>query len=149
MGFTTGFLSGITITTSLLYLTVLSQNSTRATQRTLLSQQRALLTQTYDPVPSLPEPRAHTENAGLSEMAKDRWNADVERLARWASNINWDEVRERVEVGAGNVWRKVREAGEPMRERVENAEVEEEKPKEVAVTVTPVEKSRWGWGKSS
>lgn len=126
------------------------QNNTRATQRALLAQQRAHLTQTYDPVPPPPEPRARAENVGLTEMAKDRWNAEVERLVRWGNNVEWDEVREQMEVGVGRVWNKLQAAKEPAGEGIVPKELKDGvNSEEVEVVVTPVEKSRWSFGKSS
>ena len=59
------------------------------------------------------------------ESAKDLWNREIEGAVRKLQYTDWHEVRERIEIGAGRVWGKVREGvaevGEKGREAAEPA----------------------------
>ena len=59
------------------------------------------------------------------ESAKDLWNREIEGAVRKVQYTDWQEVRERIEVGAGRVWGKVTEGiaevGEKGREAAEPA----------------------------
>jgi len=112
MGFTAGFLGGATLTYSILYFSLSLHRANRSYQHTLLSQQSVLLNSVVEPLPPPPEPPAYTvKTAGLVEVLKDKWNAEVEGLVRRAQHTDWNQVRERVENGAGVVWRRLRESG--------------------------------------
>jgi altered-inheritance-of-mitochondria protein 5 len=113
MGFTAGFVSipkhpnipiltatnnkvqlgGITLTTSLLYLSAAYHRQNRLQQSISLSQQNAVLHNLVEPQPAAPPPRARMVNAGLVEEAKDRWNGEIEGLVRRMHNTDWNEVR--------------------------------------------------------
>lgn len=43
--------------------------------------------------------------AGLWETAKDRWNAQLESEVRKLQQMDWSEVRERMEEGVSRVYR--------------------------------------------
>ncbi|KAF2185634.1 hypothetical protein K469DRAFT_738933 [Zopfia rhizophila CBS 207.26] len=111
MGFTTGFLGGLTITATTIYLTISLHTSNRLTQRTLLRQQTSVLTNIVSPQPVAPEPVAREVDAGLVEMAKDRWNREVEGVVRRVHGTDWRRVREQWEDRVGNVISKLREEG--------------------------------------
>ncbi|KAF2704850.1 hypothetical protein K504DRAFT_389254 [Pleomassaria siparia CBS 279.74] len=97
MGFTTGFLGGVTLTSSILYLTIALHTKNRVTQAALLRQQRLVLTNTIEPIPPPPEPIAREAPVGLVEMAKDRWNRELETAVRKVYNTDWRRVREDAE----------------------------------------------------
>jgi len=112
MGFTTGFLGGLTLTYSVLYLTLYVHRSNRQIQHTVLSQQSVLLNSVAEPLPPLPEPPAYdVRKVSLTETLKDRWNAEIEGLVRRAEETDWNAVRERWEGRLGSVWGKL-QAGE-------------------------------------
>lgn len=109
MGFTTGFLGGLTLTYSLLYLSVYVHRSNRTHQSLLLRQQARLLNSNIDPPESEYEPPTYrTEQAGLEEQLKDRWNREVEKLTRAAQETDWEALRIRWEQRIGNAFDKLR-----------------------------------------
>lgn len=109
MGFTTGFLGGLTLTYSVLYLSVYVHRQNRTHQALLLRQQSRLLTSVIDPPePEYAPPAYRVEQAGLEELLKDRWNREVENLVRKAQHTDWEAVRIRWEARLGNAWDKVR-----------------------------------------
>ncbi|MCJ1293949.1 hypothetical protein MMC34_005506 [Xylographa carneopallida] len=114
MGFTTGFpllkISGLTLTSTALYISLLAHQRNRVRQAHLLHQQSLLLNSIVDPsiVPVEDAPRFVVQRAGWAETWKDRWNADVEGAVRWVQGVRWGEVREAVE-GRALAWRE----GEP------------------------------------
>lgn len=98
MGFTTGFLGGLTLTYSLLYLSVYVHRSNRTYQSLLLRQQARLLIGKIDPPEPEYEPPAYRiEQAGLEEQLKDRWNREVETLVRRVQTTDWEAARIRWE----------------------------------------------------
>ncbi|KAG7004667.1 hypothetical protein G7Y79_00024g056170 [Physcia stellaris] len=118
MGFPAAFLSGITLTSSILYLSLLHHNSNRIHQASLLRQQSHLLnslldtppphTPSYDPAtshgryapdaaytPDDPYRRWRSggqgyrvERVGLVERWKEMWNRDVEGAVRWVQGVD-------------------------------------------------------------
>lgn len=110
MGFTTGFLGGLTLTYSLVYLSVYVHRSNRTHQSLLLRQQARLLNSSIDPPEPEYEPPAYRiEKAGLEEQLKDRWNREVEKLVRNVQTTDWEALRLRVEDRIGNAFGRVRE----------------------------------------
>lgn len=109
MGFTAGFLGGLTLTYSVLYLSLYLHRNNRVHQSLLLSQQSRLLNSKLDPPEVEYEPPAYRiEEAGLNEMLKDRWNREVEGLVRRVQDTDWEEVRIRWENRVGSAWDNVR-----------------------------------------
>ncbi len=109
MGFTTGFLGGLTLTYSLLYLSVYIHRSNRTHQSLLLRQQARLLNGKIDPPEPEYEPPAYRiEQAGLEEQLKDRWNREVEGLVRKAQTTDWEAVRIRWENRIGRAFDRIR-----------------------------------------
>lgn len=51
------------------------------------------------------------------QRAKDRWNAEVEGVVRWASTKDWTAAREDAEFAAANVWARLT-GGEPPAQTV-------------------------------
>ncbi|KAF1939728.1 hypothetical protein EJ02DRAFT_496293 [Clathrospora elynae] len=109
MGFTTGFIGGVTLTSSILYLTVALHTQNRTTQAALLRQQRHVLTDFYEPKQPEPAPRAREVPVGLAEMAKDRWNRSLEEAVTRVYSTDWRRVREHAEDRVGGLVQKVRE----------------------------------------
>jgi hypothetical protein len=64
----------VTLTSAVLYLTILMHTQNRMQQAALLQQQRLVLSDFYEPKEPEPEPEARVVPVGLVEMAKDRWN---------------------------------------------------------------------------
>ncbi|KAF2692175.1 hypothetical protein K458DRAFT_285205 [Lentithecium fluviatile CBS 122367] len=109
MGFTTGFLGGFTLTSAVLYLTISLHTQNRLTQAALLRQQRSVLTNVIEPPAPVPEPIAREVPVGLFEMAKDRWNRELEGAVRKVYETDWRRVRENAEDRASAVLEKLRE----------------------------------------
>ncbi|KAL1612412.1 hypothetical protein SLS60_000638 [Paraconiothyrium brasiliense] len=109
MGFTTGFLGGFTLTASVLYLTISLHTRNRITQAALLRQQQNVLKNVVEPEPPAPEPVARIVPAGLSEMAKDRWNSALETGLKGVYETDWRRVRESAEDRVSAVVQKIRE----------------------------------------
>ncbi|KAL8927775.1 MAG: hypothetical protein Q9208_002191, partial [Pyrenodesmia sp. 3 TL-2023] len=107
MGFTSGLLSGFTLTASTLYLTILIHTHHRVHQASLLHQQSLLLNSIVDPA-SLPvedtAPRYRIERGNWTERWKDGWNKEIEGGVRWAQGVQWAKVREALE-GRLRSWR--------------------------------------------
>ncbi|MCJ1283885.1 hypothetical protein MMC26_003216 [Xylographa opegraphella] len=99
MGFSTGFISGLTLTSTALYISLLAHQRNRVRQAHLLHQQSLLLNSIIDPsiVPVEDAPRFVVRRADWTETWKDRWNAEIEGAVRWVQGIRWGEVREAAE----------------------------------------------------
>ncbi|KND89613.1 hypothetical protein TOPH_05734 [Tolypocladium ophioglossoides CBS 100239] len=120
MGFASGFTGGVTLTLSLAYLSVLAHQRTRERQGGSLRAQALALQSLVDPIPQpLPPSRsevAAAQRAASIEVAKERWNEEVENAVRWVQHTDWDEVREGLEARVAYLWAKavggsVKEAG--------------------------------------
>ncbi|MCJ1229113.1 hypothetical protein MMC12_005778 [Toensbergia leucococca] len=119
MTFTTSLLSGLTLTTLLLTLPLLSHRRTRHHQ-SLALHHSTLLLDTLDPTtpPSLttrqrlqletersPDaPLYVLRRASWAETWKDRWNGEVEGAVRWAQGVRLGKVREGLE-GRWGEWK--------------------------------------------
>ncbi|KAF4977051.1 hypothetical protein FZEAL_6368 [Fusarium zealandicum] len=123
MGFTTGFTGGVTLTLSLAYLSVLAHQRTREQQGQALRSQALALQGLIAPFPPLPPPTrsevAAAQRATSVEVAKDRWNTEVENAVRWVQHTDWVQVREDLEDSASRMW--TRMFGTPS-ENLEQAE---------------------------
>jgi MICOS complex subunit MIC12 len=76
---------------------------TRLRQSIMLSQQSAVLLGIVEPQPPLPPPTTREVRGGFAEMAKDRWNAEIEALLRRAYATDWNRARADVEDGLRGV----------------------------------------------
>ncbi|KAF4126299.1 altered inheritance of mitochondria protein 5 [Geosmithia morbida] len=108
MGFTSGFTGGVALTLSVTYLSVLAHQRNRERQGALLRAQALQLQSIIDPLPAaLPPTRsefAAAQRATTIEVAKDRWNHEVERAVRWAQTTDWDDVRSGIESTIETLW---------------------------------------------
>ncbi|EKG21482.1 hypothetical protein MPH_01203 [Macrophomina phaseolina MS6] len=104
MGFTAGFLGGLTLTSSVLYLTTLFHQRNRLEQALTLRNSSHTLKQVYDPDRIYTPPSLRTRTAGIGDTAKDRWNSEVEKAVRRMQETDWREVGREVE---GTLWRLV------------------------------------------
>ncbi|EXJ83790.1 hypothetical protein A1O1_07417 [Capronia coronata CBS 617.96] len=126
MGFTTGFLGGVTLTYSLLYFSLYIHRANRSVQRSLLSQQATLLNSVVEPPPPLPEPPAYeVRRAGLVEALKDRWNSEIERVVRNFEETDWAEKRALLEEQAAIVWGKVKSSESAQNLETKTEELEQ------------------------
>jgi altered-inheritance-of-mitochondria protein 5 len=100
----------VTLTTGVLYLTAEMNRQNRLRQSIMLSQQSAVLLNIVEPQLPLPPPTAREVRGGFAEMAKDRWNAEIEGLLRRAYGTDWNKARADVEDGlsgvASRLWKK-------------------------------------------
>jgi len=116
MGFITGFLGGITLTSSILYLTVALHQRNRLQQSIMLRQQSLILKDVIEPLPPSPPPTDREARVSVLESAKDRWNGEIEGLVKRTQETNWHEVRNRLEDRVAALWsktfEKARETGE-------------------------------------
>lgn len=101
MGFTTGFTGGVTVTLSLAYLSVLAHQRTREQQGNILRSQALVLRGLVEPFPPLPPPTrsevAAAQRETTIEVAKDRWNHEIQNAVRWVQKTDWVQVREGLE----------------------------------------------------
>jgi len=104
MGFTAGFLGGVTLTASVLYLGASIHRSNRTYQSTLVSQQSRVLTNLIDGTPPPPRDQLKKVPAGVLEMGKDKWNSEIEGLVKRAYETNWAAVRARWEDRVAAAW---------------------------------------------
>jgi altered-inheritance-of-mitochondria protein 5 len=102
-------LGGFTLTSAILYLSISLHAQNRATQAALLRQQRHVLTNVYDPKELEAEPAYREVPVGLAEMAKDRWNRELESVVRKAYGTDWRKVRESAEDRLGGLVERIRE----------------------------------------
>lgn len=109
-------LGGLTLTYSVLYLSIYLHRANRAHQQTLLSQQTSLLISLLGPASKTSKPgrrpisvdaEESRRKLSISEMVKDRWNAEVEGMASSLQQTDWGEVRQRWEERGVNLWRKL------------------------------------------
>lgn len=107
MGFLSGLVAGLTLTTTTLYLSLTLHQRSREHQAALLRQQTFLLHSIVDPtlfrsdIDNELRPRYVITRGSWSERWKDRWNGDVEGVVRWAQALKWRTLRE----GAEGRWR--------------------------------------------
>jgi altered-inheritance-of-mitochondria protein 5 len=69
-----------------------------------------VLSSLIEETPQIPEtsPR-HVVDGGLFEMAKDRWNRELESAVRRAYETDWRKVREQAEDSVTKVVERIRE----------------------------------------
>jgi len=97
------------LTYSVLYFSLYIHRANRNVQRTLLSQQANLLNSVIDPPILLPDPPAYeVRKAGLSEVLKDSWNREIEKLVHNVQETDWTQKREVLENQVSTVWGKMR-----------------------------------------
>ncbi|KAK3075269.1 hypothetical protein LTR53_001547 [Teratosphaeriaceae sp. CCFEE 6253] len=106
MGFTTGLLGGLTLTTALLHLSLSLHARNRVAQSALLHQQSLILHNIVEPAPPLPPAAPREVRAGVFETMKDRWNSELERNVRELQTTDWNGVRDQLEEGASKLWRR-------------------------------------------
>jgi altered-inheritance-of-mitochondria protein 5 len=106
----TSLIAGFTLTSTALYLSLLTHQHSRAHQASLLHESALLLdshsspTSTSPPTATnSPEAQWQVRDAGWVERWKDGWNREVEGLVRGVQGIRWGWVREGVEV-RGREW---------------------------------------------
>ncbi|KHN96953.1 uncharacterized protein MAM_05062 [Metarhizium album ARSEF 1941] len=108
MGFATGFTGGVALTLSIAYLSVLAHQRNREQQGRSLRSQALAIQGLIDPVPQpLPPTRsevAAAKRAEAIEVAKDRWNEEVENAVKWVQHTDWDELREGLEDRIAALW---------------------------------------------
>jgi altered-inheritance-of-mitochondria protein 5 len=137
MGFVTGFVSnpvivsnkysgligylqlgGITLTSSILYLTVALHQRNRLQQSLMLKQQSLILNNIIEPHVPPPPPTAREARVSVVESAKDRWNGEIEGLVKKAQTTDWNMVRDDLEGKMATLWGKAlagfREAGDKV-----------------------------------
>ncbi|KAJ9273444.1 hypothetical protein DTO212C5_518 [Paecilomyces variotii] len=105
MGFLAGFFGGFALTTSVLYLSVQVHRSNRLEQQRAIREQTEILNTLASPAgayyrrfaPEVPEQKPRdfeTERAGTKALLKEKWNREVEALARKAYEVRWEDMRE-------------------------------------------------------
>lgn len=126
----------MTLTLSLAYLSVLAHQRNREAQSKSLRTQTLMIQHLIDPIPQpLPPTRsevAAAQREAAVEVAKQRWNSEVENAVRWVQHTDWDEVREGMESRVAYLWAKAtgqsveeveraRRALEPVKKRQNKA----------------------------
>ncbi|KAG5922863.1 hypothetical protein E4U42_005193 [Claviceps africana] len=108
MGFVTGFTGGVTLTLSVAYLSILAHQRNREEQGQALRAQALAIQSLIDPIPQpLPPTRsqvAAAKRAEAVEVAKERWNDEIERAVRWVQRTDWEDVREGLEDRIASLW---------------------------------------------
>ncbi|OOG01160.1 hypothetical protein ASPCADRAFT_920 [Aspergillus carbonarius ITEM 5010] len=120
MGFFAGFFSGFALTTSVLYITLQVHKANRLEQRNLIREQTRALnwmassTGAYDRrlLPSDAEQeeikKLRESKPPLKDFLKQRWNQEVETLARKAYESRWEDARDTAVEGWKTVVRLVK-----------------------------------------
>ena len=120
MGFTTSFLSSITLTSSLLFFSLLHHQRSRIHQASILHSSALQLNSLVDPqlASDLATVAEQNYSGGLREgirdyrlerrtgleRLKDGWNSELESAVRWVQGIHWGDLREAMEERARE-WR--------------------------------------------
>ncbi|KAG6039689.1 hypothetical protein E4U41_002260 [Claviceps citrina] len=108
MGFVTGFTGGVTLTLSIAYLSVLAHQRNREDQGRSLRAQALAIQTLIDPIPQPPPPTrsevAAAKRAEAVEVAKKRWNDEIEKTVRWVQHTDWEDVREGLEDRIASLW---------------------------------------------
>lgn len=119
---------GVTLTLSLAYLSVLAHQRNREQQGRSLRAQALAIQSLIDPIPQpLPPTRsevAAAKRAETVEVAKERWNEEVENAVKWVQRTDWEEVREGLEDRIGALWDKA--FGESIQDSAAKAKSEVE-----------------------
>lgn len=99
---------GLTLTLSVAYLSVLAHQRNRERQGHALRAQALAIQSFIDPIPQpLPPTRsevAAAKRAEAIEVAKERWNDEVEHAVKWVQRTNWQDVREGLEDRIVALW---------------------------------------------
>ncbi|KAG6007039.1 hypothetical protein E4U21_006399 [Claviceps maximensis] len=108
MGFVTGFTGGVTLTLSIAYLSVLAHQRNREEQGRSLRAQALAIQSLIDTIPQpLPPSRsevAAAKRAEAVEVAKGRWNDEIENAVRWVQRTDWEDVRDGLEERLASLW---------------------------------------------
>ncbi|PWY83277.1 hypothetical protein BO94DRAFT_495630 [Aspergillus sclerotioniger CBS 115572] len=120
MGFFAGFFSGFALTTSVLYITLQVHKANRLEQRNAIREQTRALnwmtssTGAYDRrlLPSDAEQeemkKLRESKPPMKDFLKQRWNQEVETLARKAYESRWEDARDTAVEGWKTVVRLVK-----------------------------------------
>ncbi|KAK0947151.1 hypothetical protein LTR29_001434 [Friedmanniomyces endolithicus] len=112
MGFTTGLLGGLTLTTALIHISLSIHARNRIAQSAHLHQQSLILNRLVDgPPPPLPAAAPRVVQAGVWETAKDRWNAELEGNVKKLQSTDWNGVRDQIEEVVSRTWRRAFQKG--------------------------------------
>jgi altered-inheritance-of-mitochondria protein 5 len=140
---------GVALTLSVAYLSVLTHQRNREQQGAALRAQALALQSLVDPIPEpLPPTRseaAAAQRAHTVEVAKDRWNHEIENAVHWAQTTDWDAVREQIERESTRLWAKM--TGKTPAEEIERAK-ETAKVKTADVTGGVADAARAAYSKA-
>ncbi|KAK8215169.1 hypothetical protein M8818_002179 [Zalaria obscura] len=109
MGFTSGFIGGLTLTTTLLYVSLSLHERNRLYQSTLLRQSSLVLNNITTPTPPTAPPTARTIVPGVAERVKERWNRELEENVRRLQRVDWSGLVTGAEGVVGRVLGRVGE----------------------------------------
>lgn len=101
-------MGGTVLSASTLYLGVAELRARTAHNSAALRDARARLDALRRPAVLAGNPRPYVARPSLAHTLKDRWNAEVEAMYRWAEALDWVRIRERVEDGSQNLVRNLR-----------------------------------------
>ncbi len=98
------------MTYSILYLTIYIHKANRNAQHTVLSQSSTLLKSIVEPLPPTTDPPPYeVRQAGLSEVLKDRWNSEIQKLVYNVQTTDWTRKREEFEDKISAAWSNLRQ----------------------------------------
>lgn len=105
MGFITGFTGGVALTLSLAYISIAELQRQRETQSRLLREQKWMIRNITDPDDNARQwQQQRSTTVSVEQLAKDRWNQEIERAVRWAQNTNWAAIGEGLERRVTALW---------------------------------------------
>lgn len=108
---------------------MLTHQRNREEQGRSLRAQALAIQSLIDPIPqSLPPTRsevAAAKRAHAVEVAKERWNDEIENAVRWVQRTDWEDVREGLEDRIASLWDMA--FGESIQDSVSKAKTELEK----------------------
>ncbi|TGZ83222.1 hypothetical protein EX30DRAFT_329281 [Ascodesmis nigricans] len=109
MGRLSGFIGGVVLSSSVIYLA--TSQLARQTQRNshTLRESCAILEATVDASKRTQALVPYVEIPRPLEDVKDRWNSELRNAYKWAMHLDVVRVRERTEDIAGNIYRKITE----------------------------------------
>ncbi|RCI09315.1 hypothetical protein L249_1434 [Ophiocordyceps polyrhachis-furcata BCC 54312] len=109
MGFITGFTGGVALTLSLAYISIAEQQRRRETQSRILRAQTWTLQNIIDSDEGARQRQqlqlqSKPAASSMEQLAKDRWNLEIERAVRWVQTTDWAAVEQGLENRVAALW---------------------------------------------
>ncbi|RDA88608.1 hypothetical protein CP532_5823 [Ophiocordyceps camponoti-leonardi (nom. inval.)] len=109
MGFVTGFTGGVALTLSLAYISIAEQQRRREAQSRMIRAQTWAVQSIIDSDEGARQRQqlqlqSRPTTSSMEQLAKDRWNLEVERAVRWVQTTDWAAVGQGLENRVAALW---------------------------------------------